>query len=190
MKPRNSVIILSVSLLSLLACVLCAVFIFSRPSAQKVDRLSYCKSLSSDVGEDMLVGTWIAEPGTGTDQITLRADHTYSQVYSNPVTNISFQQDQNFWKAETISGITYLHLDRMRKCDSYESTCAIEVGGGGDKSWINFCTGKVVQMKNSVTLIVLKVVPGDIYYSLSDLKLCHFLSDPDASAVCFRRLSR
>jgi hypothetical protein len=128
----------------------------------------------------MLVGTWLAEPGTGTDQITIKADHSYSQKYSNPVTQFSFQTEQNNWEVDVIDGITYLHLDSMHKCDSYESICNIKDGGGGDDSWVNFCTGKVVQMKGFVT----------IYYSLSDLKLCHFLSDPDGSAVCYRRIGK
>ena len=188
MNPRNSIKLI-VSILSGLSCVSCAIFTW-RAFAQKEEPQNYCKSLSSDITSEMLVGTWVAEPGTGTDQITIKADHSYSQKYSNPVTQFSFQTEQNNWKVDVIDGITYLHLDSMHKCDSYESICSIKDGGGGDDSWVNFCTGKVVQMKGFVTLVVLKVVPGDIYYSLSDLKLCHFLSDPDGSAVCYRRISK
>jgi hypothetical protein len=172
-----------------LICVSCAIFTW-KAVAQKEEPQNYCKSLSSDITSEMLVGTWLAEPGTGTDQITLKADHSYSQKYSNPVAQFSFQTEQNNWEVDVIDGITCLHLESMHKCDSYESTCSIKDGGGGDDSWVNFCTGKVVQMKGFVTLVVLRVVPGDIYYSLSDLKLCHFLSDPDGSGVCYRRISK
>jgi len=139
----------------------------------------------------MLVGTWLAEPGgAGTDQITLYADNSYSQKYDNPVTQISIQTGRNNWKIDVIDGITYIHLDHMHKCDSFETICSIKDGGGGDSPWINFCTDEVVQMKGPVTLIVLRVVSGDIYYGLSDLKFCHFISDPDSSAVCYRRITK
>lgn len=188
MNPVNR-IRLVVPILSMLICIHCAFFSL-RPFTQREEPQNYCKSLSSDITSELLVGTWHAEPGTGIDQITLNANHTYSQKYSNPVTQISFQTEQNNWEIDVIDGITYLHLNNMHKCDSYESVCTIKDGGGGDGSWINYCTGEVAQMKRFVTLVVLKIVPGDIYYGLSDLKLCHFLSDPDGSAVCYRRITK
>lgn len=188
MNVRNSIKLI-ISILSILVCILCAISIL-RPFVQKTDPQNYCNSLSSDIVSEMLVGTWLAEPGIGTDQLTIQADHNYSQMYSNPVTQISFQTEKNNWEINVVDGITYLQLDSMHKCDSYESICNIKDGGGGDGPWINFCTDEVVQMKGSVTLIVLRVVPGDIYYGLSDLKFCHFISDPDSSAVCYRRITK
>ena len=189
MNPRSS-IKLVISIFSTLICVLCAIFAL-RSFAQKEEPQNYCKSISSDITSDMLVGTWLAEPGgTGTDQITLYEDYSYSQKYNDPVTQITFQTEQNNWEIDVVDRITYIYLDHMHKCDSFETICSIKEGGGGDGPWVNFCTDEVVQMKGSVTLIVLRVVPGDIYYGLSDLKLCHFISDPDSSAVCYRRITK
>lgn len=157
------------------------------PPRKPKDSLEYCASLSSGIDSQDLIGTWIAKSGTGVDKIIIQPDHTYSQVYSDPVTQISFTTNLNTWELSSKDGVTYMHLSGMHKCDSFETICLLPNGGGGDEFLINFCTGEVVQMQNSVTLIVLRVVPGNIYYPLSDLELCHFLSDPDGSAVCFIR---
>ena len=127
MNQRNSIKII-IFILSALICFLCAISML-RPFVKKEEPQNYCKSISSDITSDMLVGTWIAEPGTGTDQITLEADYNYSQKYSNPVTQISFQTGRNNWKIDVVDGITYIHLDHMHKCDSFESICTLKDGG-------------------------------------------------------------
>lgn len=188
MSSKNKIKLMASVLFFILVYAIYLAFTYIKSFPQKENANDYCKSLSSNISSEMLSGVWIAEPGTGIDKIIIQPDHTFSQVYINPVTQISFMTNLNNWELEYTGGITYIYLSNMRKCDSYENICLLENGGGGESSWINFCTGELAQMKNSVTLIVFQVKPGDIYYPLSDLKLCHFLSDPDGNAVCFRRL--
>jgi len=169
--------------------VLGFVLLFTSCQAISNNEVDYCKTLSADIENEQLYGSWISEPGTGFERITLKEDNTYFQIYSNLVIGISFQIGPNKWYSKEEDGILYVYLDKMRKCDSFESICTLEQGGGGTDPWINFCTDEVSYMENYVSLIALKVVPGDIYYSLSDIKLCQFISDPDGSSVCFRRVT-
>ena len=176
-------------LATLFFCIVCGIIsvtkIFSENN--KENDLSYCTSSSLEGKDEKLLGEWIAEPGTGIDRITLFADHTYEQAYSNSVTQVSFRENSNIWKTKKMGGITYLYMTNMHKCDSFEDICLLPHGGGGNNLWINFCTNEIVQMPGHVILIVLDVNPGDIYYPTSDLKLCHFVSDVDTNMVCFRR---
>lgn len=185
MKPSNK-IKTAIFIIFIGCCLFYVGTVLLRSYPQKENPQDYCKSLSNNINSETLQGTWIAE--SGFDKILIQPDNTYIQIYNDPIAQISFQTESNKWKIKNTDGITYLYLDNMHKCDASESVCILENGGGGNSSWLDFCTGEFIQMQSSIKLIVLRVEPGDIYYPLSDLKLCHFLGDPDGSSVCFRRL--
>lgn len=194
MKGMETMFISKVSLyqLSVLCCCM-VIFLVSCRQEESIEpvedaNIQYCRNLSQSLGENDVTGEWIAEYGGGVDKIIIQADHAYQQIYSNEVDDIFIKTDWNEWQIEDINGVTYLKLSNMHRCDSLESICLIDGGGGGDNYWFDYCSNKLVRLDNSVTLIVLRVVSGDIYYEISDLKLCHFSSDGDSGASCFRRL--
>lgn len=150
--------------------------------------LQYCQNLSQSLVEKDVIGEWLAKYGAGIDRLIIRENHTYKQIYSNNVTDIFIETDWHEWQIKYDNKVAYLKLNNMHKCDHFESICLLENGGGGDRHWGDYCNGNLIILDDGVILILLRVEPGDIYYGLTDVKMCHFSSDPDSGSYCFRKL--
>ena len=82
-------------------------FVFLLASCQLVSNndSDYCKTLSADIENEQLYGSWISKTGTGFERITLKEDNTYVQIYSDIVTGVYFQIGPNKWYSREVDGI-------------------------------------------------------------------------------------
>jgi len=136
--------------------------------------------------ESDLVGMWVAKEGTATDTLIVKTDHVYKQIYSDPVVEYHFESDwQRWWVEHRESGIPYLHLQGMRKCDRGDELCRRDGGGGGSDLWFDFCEERLVQMRDEVILLVLGVPPNSFVSPPRGILLHQLTRDPDGVGSVF-----
>ena len=108
-----------------------------------------------------LVGRWSASYGGSTDELTLRADGTYVQSYLRGSDGYSFRSEGKRWFLEqSATGIGYVHLEGMRRCDDTDELCMRESGGSGDGYWLDYCAGRFLQAPDEVILLVVGETPS------------------------------
>ncbi len=148
-----------------------------------------CKSLllPNTFQDFELVGTWVSRY-TSTDVLILREDHTYKQIYDDPITGNYFESGwQTWWVEHRESGMLYLHMQGMHKCGEFPlELCQLEEGGGGDENWwTDLCEGRLIQMRGEVILQVLSESPPPAPPSVL---LHHLTDDPDSEGNVFEFL--
>jgi hypothetical protein len=103
-----------------------------------------------------LTGTWRATysaAGT-TEEVTLRVDGTYRQMYQRS-DGYHFESSwQRWWLEYRPSGGIYLHLDGMHYCRLTGEVCAMPDGGGRDALFHDKCEGRLLEMRGEVVLAV------------------------------------
>jgi len=113
-----------------------------------------CPPLPKTYTESDLIGTWIGKYFGNTDELIIRADGKYKQIYTNET--LSFESDWQEWHTEyDPNGYVRLHLAGMRRCDDTDSTC--NNPGGGLPSGvvaINPCEPEYIFYANEVILFV------------------------------------
>jgi hypothetical protein len=133
-----------------------------------------------------LMGTWLARPGTATDTLILKEDHTYKQIYNNPVTGKHFESGWQEWRIEhRPNGIPYLHLQGMWMCSGGTGADCGRPGGGTDDSRIDPCEGRLVWMHDEVILLILGVPPR-FEQPPRGIELKHLLPDPDSDSAYYQ----
>ena len=153
------------------------------------DKSSPCPQVPEGFDAKSLVGQWEATYAAGAkDTLTIRADGTYSQRFSDPASGIKFSIEDRGWRLEPgENGLFYLHLENMRRCDRISDICDLEDGGGGDSFWWDFCADDTVRMVAEVKLLV--TGPGRGAPPDQKLWLWHLSADPDSGAFHFERES-
>ena len=95
---------------------------------------SYSGLMNPDLGlsRSDLIGTWETSYGKGiTDQIQIREDGTYKQIYTNTKIDYSFETGWNEWHLEAFSdGRVWIYLEGGRYYFAGKSIG--ELDGGGD----------------------------------------------------------
>jgi hypothetical protein len=113
-----------------------------------------CTPLPETFQETDLIGTWQAAytaAGT-TEEVTLRVDGTYQQVYQRSDGYHFETLWQQWWLEYRPSGGIYLHLDGMHYCRLTGEVCAMPDGGGRDRLFHDTCEGRLLEMRNEVVL--------------------------------------
>ena len=118
------------------------------------DHVGRCPLPPESLQESDLVGTWTARYAHGIDTLILEEDSTYRQIYAGLETGDYYESDwQEWWVEYRESGVFYLHLKGMLKCDG--------IGGGcqqaDDADWFDFCERRYVTMHGEVILLVIGV---------------------------------
>jgi hypothetical protein len=134
-----------------------------------------------------LVGMWVAKyGGDSTDTLIIREDGTYRQIFDDPIPGYHYEGDwQRWWLEPRESGISHLHMEGMRKCDSISEDCRREGGGGGDWLWFDFCEHRAVQMRGEVILLVVGV-PDRFTQPPRGILLRQLSGDPDTVGGTFK----
>lgn len=137
--------------------------------------------------EAHLVGTWVARyGGNATDTLIIREDGTYKQIFDDPIPGYQYESDWQKWGIEyKESGIPYLHMEGMRKCDGISARCRREGGGGDDILWFDFCEHRVIPMRGEVILLVVGV-PERFTQPTRGILLRQLSADPDSVGGTFR----
>lgn len=140
----------------------------------------HCPPLPATFKESDLIGTWGAKYGGGdTDTLILKEDHTYKQIYNDPLSGYNFKSDWQGWSVERrASGFLRLHLKGMRRCDDIRSLCNREGGGLGGPYpiryyAIDYCEGKEAEMPDEIILVVTGVSAGNAPFAPSGIWLRH-----------------
>lgn len=144
---------------AVLACVCCvcgnspALRDIWDPNLAYSDETGRCPLPPQSLQQSDLAGTWVARYADGTDTLILKEDGTYKQMYDDTQTGEHYQSDwQEWWVEYRKSGMAYLHLNGMLKCDG--------IGGGcqePDGEWFDFCERQYVSMHGEVVLLVIGV---------------------------------
>lgn len=117
---------------------------------------SVCSPVPEDFKATNLVGTWTAEYGINQiDMLMIKEDNTYKQIYING-SNRYESNWMKWWLETRKNGLMRLHLEGMRRCDDVKSICDREGGGVDPQKYtaVDYCENDVVEMPNSVVLIV------------------------------------
>lgn len=148
-----------------------------------------CKSIlpPGTFQEADLVGTWVARyGGNAIDTLIIREDGTYKQIFDDPIPGYHFESDWQKWRIEyRESGIPYLHMEGMRKCDGISERCRREGGGGDDILWFDFCEHRVIPMRGEVILLVVGV-PERFTQPTRGILLRQLSADPDSVGGTFK----
>ena len=142
MHKKNNKITLLVTLIIILGDIVTGcVFHLIKPSAIKSTptKMYYCRPLPAGFNETDLIGTWLGKYFGATDELIIRADGTYKQIYSEGT--LKFESDWQKWRLEYAADDTVrLHLSGMRRCDDTDSVCNAPGGGLDGAMAINPCT--------------------------------------------------
>ena len=154
-KCKRILIIISLLLfISSLATACSLHLISSIPAKQTPTNASICLPLPKGFDESSLVGTWVGKYFGTTDELIVRADGKYKQIYSSGT--LKFESDWQNWQLEhDIDGYVRLHFIGMRRCDDTDSVC--DNPGGGLPTGvvaINPCTSEYITYSNEVILFV------------------------------------
>jgi len=149
-----------------------------------------CRSLPESLKESDLIGTWQATytaAGT-TEEIILRVDGTYRQVYQRSNGYHYESSWQRWWIEHRPSGGDYLHLEAMRYCRLTAEVCAMPEGGGGDRLFHDACEDRLLEMGGEVVLAVVGT-KGTRHPSVIDapkgIALMHMLPSLDTTTSFF-----
>jgi len=175
----RKIVIFIVMILLLIACYGIA------PQTAEEERGWYCDPLSESFQVSDLVGTWraISEAAVSSDIIILRGDGTYKQTYQKS-NGYRYESPWNRWWVEhRPSGGMYVHLEKMRYCDSTDNECARLEGGGGEWLFYDYCERRALRMKGEVILAVISTEETRNPFLRSaprGIALLHMASDPDS----------
>jgi hypothetical protein len=128
-----------------------------------------CGHLPETFQESDLIGEWKVthEAGTSSDVIILRKDRTYKQMYSKS-NGESYESLWNRWWIEhRPSGGLYIHLEGMRYCHITDEVCENQYGGGGNRTFWDFCEDRRFKMVREVVLAVVGAEDPDPLYGLA-----------------------
>jgi hypothetical protein len=131
------------------------VFHLGNPQAIKSTptEIHYCRPIPDGFTESDLIGNWIGKYFGNVDELIIRADGTYKQVYSSDT--LKFESEWQKWKLEYAADDTVrLHLSGMRRCDDTDSVCNLPGGGLGGTMAINPCTYQYITYTDEVILFV------------------------------------
>lgn len=151
-KMRKFVIILICSC-SIFAC---SIFDIGQGSLESTQGKWGCQIIPGGFNEQTVVGTWQANYGNDSvDQLVIRSDNRYKQVFHRSADELSFETDwKNWWIEERKDGGILLHLEGMHICFFSTEMCLLPEGGGGDHNFINPCSLEVLEMKNEGLLAI------------------------------------
>ncbi len=113
---------------------------------------SGCTALPQGFQEADLAGTWQRRRHPG-DKLTLREDGTCVQDYKNGTTGLSFTSECTWDLEPGWNDELYLHVRGMHYCLSSDELCESS-GGGGNWPYVDICSGKAMEMRNEVILVV------------------------------------
>jgi hypothetical protein len=156
-KNKVTPVLIIISLLLFLSvfATACLPHLFNLlPARQTPTNPSICLRLPKGIDESSLVGTWIGKHFGATDELIIRADGTYKQIYSEGT--MKFESDwQKWWLEYAVDDTIRLHLSGMRRCDDTDSTCN-NPGGGlpAGVVAINPCTPEYITYSKEVILFV------------------------------------
>jgi hypothetical protein len=150
----------------------------------------HCTPPPSSFEVSKLVGEWlnVDEVAVSRDVITLREDGTYTQSFAT-YGGIDYESSSNtWWIEERDSGGIYLHLAKMRYCDTIEEVCLNPVGGDGEGFYYDVCEDRIVEMEGEVILAVVGT-QGSRHPVLrrapQGIALMHMQIEPDRAASFF-----
>lgn len=149
-----------------------------------------CRPLPESFQESHLIGIWhnAGEAGTATDEIILREDRTYKQMYQKSNGYRYESSWQRWWIEYRPRGGIYLHLEGMRYCHSTDQECARLDGGGGDWWFHDVCEGRLLEMRGEVVLAVVGT-KGTRHPIIVDaprgIALMHMLPSSDTTSSYF-----
>jgi hypothetical protein len=175
-----------IALLAVLLSVACEAAV-PEPTAETGWR---CTPLPESFTEADLVGTWLntGEAGTATDELILRADGTYKQMYQKSKGYRYESSWQRWWVEHKPGGGIYLHLEGMRYCHLTDEVCAMPEGGGGDWWFHDVCEGRLLEMRDEVILAVVGT-KGTRHPSIigapRGIALMHMLPSSDTTSSFF-----
>lgn len=176
----------SMALLAILLTAACAT-----PVPEPTENARWlCRPVPEGFKESDLSGTWQATyTAAGTsEELTLRVDETYRQVYQR-ADGYHYQSSwQRWWIEHRPSGGIYLHLQGMRYCRLTAEDCARPEGGGGDWLFHDVCEGRLLEMRGEAVLAVVGTKgtrhPG-IIGAPRGIALMHMLPSSDTTSSFF-----
>ncbi len=145
-----------------------------------------CPALPSTFNKTDLIGTWTGDPGCSKDTtITLRADHTYLDVYRQEQGPDRWQGTGNerWWVEQRQDLPPLLHLTGMRFChEDRDKPCASKTPDEG--IWYDFCAGGMIRFHGEVIMLIVPA-PADIKAPRGIL-LEYLVVEPDSITTAFR----